>query len=354
MSGLLGLVLAVAVAACAAGSPAPAAAGDSSATAASTRPSPAATSTSASVVPSAPATKTAQTPAPTDPATSQPPVPSISGVPTVTRTTGGVAVARYSLVHDGRTRVWVQYTPPQGAAGLPLVVFLSGTDSTVKYETARDRLLPLVAAGELTLVYPVAYDESWNAGDGCCNEAAELQLDDVGFVRAVAARAIALDSPDRARVYLAGYSGGGKVAWNLVCAAPGVFTAVATYGANPETPCPTDGPGLPVFIGFGAPDRAEPLAGEKTDSRGTHPPVAQNLRAWLARDGCPAASRTTKTVDVTLRTWTCAHSTTVVYALWPTQRHIWPQPPNTTVAGSAGLVMWSFLARVGAAGGGTG
>jgi polyhydroxybutyrate depolymerase len=278
------------------------------------------------------------------PGTSSDPVPSISGVPTVDSTTGGVAVSRHSLVHDGRTREWVQYTPPQGSAGRPLVVFLAGTDATVKFETARDRLLPLVAAGDFTAVYPVAFDESWNAGDGCCNEAAAAHLDDVGFVRDVTARALALDDPDRSRVYLAGYSGGGKIGWNLVCTDPGVFAALATFGANPENGCSTDGAPLSVLIGFGAKDRAEPLAGEKTDKRGTHPPAAENLDAWLARDRCPAASTTRTTTDVTLKSWDCAGSTTVVYAIWPNERHIWPQPPSTTLTGSAGLVMWAFLA----------
>lgn len=265
-------------------------------------------------------------------------------MPTAGSTTGGVAVGLHTFVDDHRTRVWVQYSPPQGSAGRPLVVFLSGTDSTVKFETARDRLLPLVAAGDFTLVYPVAFQESWNAGDGCCEAAAEAHLDDIGFVRAVTARAIALDHPDVTRVYLGGYSSGGKIAWNLVCADPGVFAAVATYGANPEAPCATRGQPLSVFIGFGAKDRAEPLAGEKTDSRGTHPPAVENLHAWLDRNGCPAASSTTRTVHVTTQSWRCAGGTTVAYALWPAERHIWPQPPSTTLADSAGLQMWSFLA----------
>ena len=67
-----------------------------------------------------------------------------------------------------------------------------------------------------------------------------------------------------ARVYLVGYSNGGKLAWSLACGHPALFAAVATYGAVPLTPCPAS-PAAAVADGR---RRARPRAADRRRSDG--------------------------------------------------------------------------------------
>ena len=86
----------------------------------------------------------------------------------------------------------------------PILVVLSGAAATTSDEITRDRLMPYATAGKVELVYPMAIEESWNA-IGCCDGAAKLNIDDVGFMKALVP---AID-PGRARpIYIVGYSVG--------------------------------------------------------------------------------------------------------------------------------------------------
>src|SRR6185437_14944100 len=78
----------------------------------------------------------------------------------------------YSLTAGGLKRSYEVIAPvtalPKSA---PVIVMLSGIRSTVAQEISRDRLVNYAAADQAEIVYPVAFDESWNA-IGCCGKAA--------------------------------------------------------------------------------------------------------------------------------------------------------------------------------------
>lgn len=68
--------------------------------------------------------------------------------------------------------------------------------------------------------YDVAYldglDRAWNAGT-CCGTAPADHVDDVGYVRAVAAAVEAAHPVAPGEVYAVGFSNGGMLAWRLAC-----------------------------------------------------------------------------------------------------------------------------------------
>src|SRR5262249_43750286 len=70
--------------------------------------------------------------------------------------------------------------PPKSA---PIIVVLSGIGSTVAQEIKRDDILPYATANQAEIVYPVAFDESWNAIT-CCGQAATKNIDDLAFLKA--------------------------------------------------------------------------------------------------------------------------------------------------------------------------
>jgi polyhydroxybutyrate depolymerase len=90
----------------------------------------------------------------------------------------------------------------------------------------------------VTLAYPAGVGGSWNAG-GCCGVAMDQGVDDVAFVNAVlndVGRHVPIDPHRRA---LVGYSGGGMLAYRVLCGAhPSLFAAVEVSGSL-EAHCPS-------------------------------------------------------------------------------------------------------------------
>ena len=84
------------------------------------------------------------------------------------------------------TRSYTVLTPAKKTlpASAPIIMVLSGLNSTQDQEIGRDQLTSYATAGEAELVYPLAYRESWNA-IGCCSWAAQEVVNDVGFIEAL-------------------------------------------------------------------------------------------------------------------------------------------------------------------------
>lgn len=90
----------------------------------------------------------------------------------------------------------------------------------------------------ITLAYPAGIGGSWNSG-ACCGVAKDQGVDDVGFVDAVlddVGRRVPIDPKRRA---LVGYSGGGMLAYRVLCRPhPGLVAAVEVSGSL-ESHCPS-------------------------------------------------------------------------------------------------------------------
>ena len=90
----------------------------------------------------------------------------------------------------------------------------------------------------VTLAYPAGVGGSWNAG-GCCGVAKAEAVDDAGFVDAVLAdvgRHVPIDPKRRA---LVGYSGGGMLAYRVLCRAHPSLVAVVEVSGSLESHCPS-------------------------------------------------------------------------------------------------------------------
>jgi polyhydroxybutyrate depolymerase len=245
----------------------------------------------------------------------------------------------------GLQRSYQVIRPVQPAAPrLPAVVFLHGINADIGWEETRDGLLPLAAAGQVVLVYPVGYEESWNAGR-CCGGAELQDLDDVAFVQAVADRIAADPGVDPARIALAGYSNGGKMAYRLVCDDPGRFSAVAVVLALPMTPCPSDGPSVSLLHVAVRDDPELPYQpGDLPfQSNGVLlTPVTSEVGNWRNRDGCAGASTQQVTGTLTLQRWSqCQGGVRVELASYGSGGHEWPAGDAATPP--AGQIIWSFV-----------
>lgn len=263
------------------------------------------------------------------------PVAATAPVPATPPDLAGTLVAEHTLTVGGVARTYRSIIPAAlPAHPLPLVVVLHGRGQQPWTAVRATGFLPFARRDQAVLVYPDGLLRSWNAGSGCCGVAGTRGTPDTAFVTAVVADALRELPVDPARIYLVGYSNGGKLAWLLTCTHPALFAAVATYGAAPLAPCPA-AQALPSLMAVGVHDPVLPIGGDPR----THPPLpsARVAAGWvIRRDRCTAGPTTTTVGGAVLQRWTrCAAGTEVDLAVYPGADHTWP----LAVTG----LMWTFL-----------
>jgi polyhydroxybutyrate depolymerase len=187
-----------------------------------------------------------------------------------------VAVERYVLVQRGTPVGDVQRayylagatTAPRRATSLqralPLVVLLHGRYQVPSQVMAASGLAELGRARGFAVAVPGAYGGGWNAGT-CCSTGAQNNMPDVAFLDQVVNDVAARRRIDRRRVYVAGFSNGGMLAYRYACERPGRVAAIGVVAgamalATPDHLCRPDRPVGVVHV-HGAADTTVPYAG---------------------------------------------------------------------------------------------
>src|SRR5438552_2543522 len=143
-----------------------------------------------------------------------------------------------TLSAGGRERSYRLYRPRSVEAGrpAPLVVVLHGgfgsagqAEQAYGWDDLADRHGFLVA-------YPDGVGRSWNAG-WCCGAARTHAVDDVGFVGGLVAEIAAGDGVDPRRVFAAGVSNGGMLAYRIACDSPGLLAAIGVVAGTMVCDC---------------------------------------------------------------------------------------------------------------------
>jgi polyhydroxybutyrate depolymerase len=246
--------------------------------------------------------------------------------------------ATYSMQAGGMTRSYKLIAPvaalPKSA---PIIVVLSGVAVSIDDEITRDRIVPYVNAGRAELIYPVPYEESWNAG-GCCGKAAQADVDDVAFLKALVARV----DPGRVHpVDVVGYSNGGRLAYRIACDDPGLFDATAVVKAMPMEGCDVTRPQSILQIAS-LDDTFVPY--QPGDPGRESPPATVEVARLRAADGCTGSSPPVPHAAMTMTTWTnCSSGTRVGLAVWDTGGHNFPPPKGNTPG--ANQIIWSFFTK---------
>ncbi|HEV7791675.1 MAG TPA: PHB depolymerase family esterase [Pseudonocardia sp.] len=248
----------------------------------------------------------------------------------------------HTLAFGGTNRTYRAYTPTGPAARRPLLVVLHGRGQSARAAISQTGFLPLVQRDQAVVIYPDGLDRSWNAGDGCCGVAATRRVPDAGFIEAVVADALSALPVDAGRVYLVGYSNGGKLGYSLACQRPALFTAIATYGSVPLAACPAGTAPVPVLLAAGVRDTILPFAGAPR----AHPPLPSDRAAltWLrTQNRCVGAPVTATAGRATTQHWNdCAAGSDIESVVYPGVGHAWP---TAATSGTPALpdLMWAFL-----------
>ena len=245
----------------------------------------------------------------------------------------------YSMTAAGLKRSYEVIAPAKGLpASAPIIVFLSGIYSTVAGEVGRDDLVPYVTSDQTELVYPVGYDESWNAIT-CCGEAAAKNVNDVAFIEALVAK---IDPGHTRRVYLVGFSNGARLAYRIVCDDPGLFDEYAMVKGEPTPGCDIRKPVTILQLA----SVNDPEVPYKPGDHGSVEslPMTTLVAELHKLESCPAKSTALHSGQLTLTTWTgCADGTRLGFAVWPGGLHLFPRPPVTSPAASQAI--WSFFTQ---------
>jgi polyhydroxybutyrate depolymerase len=253
---------------------------------------------------------------------------------------------------DSRDRSYRVYAPAAATrnTAVPLLVVLhGGGGSAARFEqiSGFDRLAenaPFIVA------YPDAAQPaagggrvpSWNAG-ACCGRAARSGIDDVGFVRALIAAVSGHYRIDPRRVYVAGFSNGGMLAYRVACQLAGVVAAIGVQSATLEyTPCRPTQPVSLLHIHGTADDHVPLTGGQGAASRAgvAFTPPRQAAATIAGADGCAKGPRVTADptlAHASLRAWPhCPNGIGVQFATVSGGTHPWMS--------SSAARIWSFLA----------
>jgi polyhydroxybutyrate depolymerase len=168
----------------------------------------------------------------------------------------------------GLKRTYLSYVPRGLPKGAPLVLVMHGSGqdgAQIRIETGYG-FERLADQHGFAVVYPDSYTFDWDdcskVGDFSVNG---HDVDDVGFLDAVADRLITDIGADPRRVFATGVSAGGFMAIRLALESPARFRAVAAVSANVQTPenfkCTPTGRGASVMIMNGTKDPLVPFAG---------------------------------------------------------------------------------------------
>jgi polyhydroxybutyrate depolymerase len=268
-----------------------------------------------------------------------------SGQPIVAKTLRPVKVPTstktYSMTVSGLKRGYEVIapvkTPPKS---VPVIVVLSGIGSTVHDEIGRDDLVPYATFGGAELVYPVAFDESWNA-IGCCGQAAAKKVNDLAFLKALVAK---VDPGRERKVYIVGYSNGARMAYRVACDDPALFDGYAMVKGGPTAGCVIRKPVTLVQVASMNDPEVPYKPGDKGNNKMPELPMTTVVSKLHTAEKCPATRTVTHSGTMTLTTWrACGGGTRLGFAVWKGGVHSFPRPPASVPAASQ--VIMAFFAK---------
>ena len=229
-----------------------------------------------------------------------------------------------------------------GPGTLPILLVLHGHGMTPAGVARITGFISTV--GKAVVVFPAGFGKSWNAG-GCCGLARAAGIDDVSFLTTVVQDVLAsVPGTSAQSVYLAGFSNGGRMAYRMACANPGLFAGVAAVEAVPVPAC---APSRPVsiaivayqndpYLSIAAPEPVQVVRGLE------EPRVSDIVAQWRQVDGCVGNPTVTEVGTAINSVWSaCQNQTRVQYTLYAGGAHRWPQGDGATLGASR--LIWSFL-----------
>ena len=254
------------------------------------------------------------------------------------------------VVADGRKRAFRVFVPEKLRSTTPLVVMMHGWGLSAT-RTQRQYGWDGVAADEKFVVaYPLGLGRSWNAGGGCCGPAEQSRVDDVAFITAMVERLRDLLPIDAQRIYAAGMSNGGAMAYTLACRTS-IFAAIGAVAATQLGECEKPKPTSVIHV-HGLADAIIRFDGGPGLFAAT-PPVATVMDPWLRINRCDEPEQSRSGLVATARS-RCADDREVTLVVIDGEGHTWPGHDGSTATWDATDELWRMFERHSRAGASSG
>ena len=239
----------------------------------------------------------------------------------------------HTITVGGVDRGYRLYIPAGLSPAASLVVMLHGWTGSAEQAERQYGWNELADSAKFVVAYPDGLGESWNSG-GCCGQASDDGVDDIGFITA-AVRDIADNvGIDPARIYAAGISNGGMMAYKLACNTA-VFAAIGPDAATQLEACPAPRP-MSVLHIHGTDDRLIRYDGEPGTVVPIKTPTPPDVNAfWRTVDQCQPPA-TTVDGELTTSLAECPSGRSVELITVAGGGHDWPS--------FATQRMWDFFA----------
>ena len=201
-----------------------------------------------------------------------------------------------TITHNGIERSFLLYMPDGDIAGKPLIIMLHGSKGTGQYvrEQSGYRFDVLADTEKFAVVYPDGYKKHWNDCRKAPNDAAHKKdIDDVGFILALADLCAERWHTGAAGVYAAGFSNGAHMCYRLAIEAPERFAGIAVIAAGMPAPgwskCSDPGKHIPIMIVNGTDDPINPYEGGMVRlfyliKKGQVLSTLESAQAWLSSE----------------------------------------------------------------------
>lgn len=167
-----------------------------------------------------------------------------------------------SMVWGGLTRTYKVHVPASytGSAPVALALDIHGHALTADNQRTNSGQLQQSDQRGFIAVWPQGIGNSWN-GNNCCTVAFNLNLDDVGFLRAVIGQIRARANINADKIYATGWSNGGGMSQRLACQAADLIRAAAPVAHPLNTNQCTPSRPITVIAFHGTADTVIPYDG---------------------------------------------------------------------------------------------
>jgi polyhydroxybutyrate depolymerase len=245
-------------------------------------------------------------------------------------------VSLQQLVSGQRPRVYRLFVPPgyDGHLRLPLVLDLHGSGGTSAGQARNSGLETLSASERFIVATLEAEDARWNV------PVQNNRADDVAYVRDVIAHVAARVCTDDTRIYMTGFSGGGRMTSLAGCQLGSLIAAIAPVSGL-RLPGQCDGRPVPVLTFHGLADSQNPYDGH-APGRGAEwlESVPEALAGWARHNSCKGGAILDDPPGPisTMRYSSCADGAEVRMIRIDGLGHTWTSKEVDTTG-----VMWQFF-----------
>lgn len=228
-------------------------------------------------------------------------------------------------------RCWLVYVPEGIGANPALVVDIHGYSGCAYQQEETSGWRDIAGREKMVVVYPQGLQDladstdknpSWNAGL-CCGASQELDVDDMGFLKAMLVNLEESYGIDQQRMYWSGHSNGCSMAQRMATDASELVASVGCMSMYRMSELSGSYSAVPVIFVHGTGDLVVRYEAFEMEEGGQQFGAVENIKDWAGFNGCDSVAQTTQGEGFVATTYSnCARDTEVKLISLPGVGHM--------------------------------